>query len=590
MGDVLTLIEQAEQHFDAQQAEEAAAKIGSGELTLEDFLEQMLMIRKMGPIGNLLGMLPGAGQMKDALAAVDDTPARPRAGHHPRHDPRRARRPEDHQRLPPAAHRQRLRRDGLGGQPARRPLLRGPQDDVADGRADGHAVRPQGFDAQGGQGQEKQAGKKKGSRAPTPPKVAQPVRDPRRTARRVPRPVEHAEGSRRAAAGAGQHRPVQAEVPRPEVSLCALAPARHVGLLPDGEPVEWWVVDGRAQRRTGRRRRHRRSTAAGSSPGLVDAHCHVGLGPGGADRLDEAVAQAETERDVGRAAVARRRLADRHPQLRRPRRPAAHHPRGPAPRPAQAIHPAACRSTSRTSRSCPPRSPSRRAGATAGSSWSATGSTGASATSRRCGPTTCSSRRIAAAHADGARVTAHVFGEDALPGLINAGIDCIEHGTGLTDDTIALMVDARHRAGPDADQHRELPRHRRRGRQVPDLRQAHARPLRVVHAAGRRRARGRACPIYAGTDAGGMIAHGRIADEVDALQAHRDEPDRRARRGVLGCAGVAGQARARARRLGRSASATPRIPASPGAGPPRPGHPARQRLRLVHVRAGSGGS
>ncbi|KUI18150.1 signal recognition particle [Mycolicibacterium acapulense] len=72
MGDVLSLIEQAEQVFDAQKAEEAAAKIGSGELTLEDFLEQMLAIRKMGPIGNLLGMLPGAGQMKDALASVDD--------------------------------------------------------------------------------------------------------------------------------------------------------------------------------------------------------------------------------------------------------------------------------------------------------------------------------------------------------------------------------------------------------------------------------------------------------------------------------------------------------------------------------------
>ncbi|MGV0809775.1 signal recognition particle protein [Mycolicibacterium setense] len=72
MGDVLTLIEQAEQVFDQQKAEDAAAKIGSGELTLEDFLEQMLAIRKMGPIGNLLGMLPGAGQMKDALAAVDD--------------------------------------------------------------------------------------------------------------------------------------------------------------------------------------------------------------------------------------------------------------------------------------------------------------------------------------------------------------------------------------------------------------------------------------------------------------------------------------------------------------------------------------
>jgi signal recognition particle subunit SRP54 len=72
MGDVLSLIEQAEQVFDAEQAEAAAAKIGTGELTLEDFLEQMLAIRKMGPIGNLLGMLPGMGQMKDALEAVDD--------------------------------------------------------------------------------------------------------------------------------------------------------------------------------------------------------------------------------------------------------------------------------------------------------------------------------------------------------------------------------------------------------------------------------------------------------------------------------------------------------------------------------------
>jgi signal recognition particle subunit SRP54 len=73
MGDVLTLIEQAEQAFDKDQAEAAAAKIGTGELTLEDFLEQMLAVRKMGPIANLLGMLPGAGQMKDQLAQVDDT-------------------------------------------------------------------------------------------------------------------------------------------------------------------------------------------------------------------------------------------------------------------------------------------------------------------------------------------------------------------------------------------------------------------------------------------------------------------------------------------------------------------------------------
>ena len=72
MGDLLTLIEQAEQAFDAEQAEQAAAKIGSGELTLEDFLEQMQAIRRMGPIANLLGMLPGAAGMKEQLAQIDD--------------------------------------------------------------------------------------------------------------------------------------------------------------------------------------------------------------------------------------------------------------------------------------------------------------------------------------------------------------------------------------------------------------------------------------------------------------------------------------------------------------------------------------
>lgn len=79
MGDLLTLIEQAEQVYDAQQAEAAALKLGSGDFTLDDFLEQLLAVRKMGPIGNLLGMLPpgmlpggGGQQMKEAMAGVDE--------------------------------------------------------------------------------------------------------------------------------------------------------------------------------------------------------------------------------------------------------------------------------------------------------------------------------------------------------------------------------------------------------------------------------------------------------------------------------------------------------------------------------------
>ncbi|MFC4945373.1 signal recognition particle protein [Pseudonocardia sp. GCM10023141] len=74
MGDLLSLIEQAEGAFDQEQSVQTAAKMASGELSLEDFLDQMLAIRKMGPIGNILGMLPGANsaQMKEALAQVDD--------------------------------------------------------------------------------------------------------------------------------------------------------------------------------------------------------------------------------------------------------------------------------------------------------------------------------------------------------------------------------------------------------------------------------------------------------------------------------------------------------------------------------------
>ena len=72
MGDLLSLIEQAEASMDQQKAEEAAMKLGSGELTLEDFLDQLLMIRRMGPIGNLLKMMPGGKQMNQMADMVDE--------------------------------------------------------------------------------------------------------------------------------------------------------------------------------------------------------------------------------------------------------------------------------------------------------------------------------------------------------------------------------------------------------------------------------------------------------------------------------------------------------------------------------------
>ncbi|MFZ8997184.1 MAG: signal recognition particle protein [Ilumatobacteraceae bacterium] len=71
MGDVLTLIEQAERAFEAEKAEQAAARLMEGEFTLDDFLEQMQALKKMGPLKGVLGMMPGMPkELKNAQ--IDD--------------------------------------------------------------------------------------------------------------------------------------------------------------------------------------------------------------------------------------------------------------------------------------------------------------------------------------------------------------------------------------------------------------------------------------------------------------------------------------------------------------------------------------
>jgi len=72
MGDMLTLIEQAERTFDRNEAEAMAAKIGGGDFTLEDFLSQMQAVRRMGSLTKLLGMLPGMGDMREQLNSIDE--------------------------------------------------------------------------------------------------------------------------------------------------------------------------------------------------------------------------------------------------------------------------------------------------------------------------------------------------------------------------------------------------------------------------------------------------------------------------------------------------------------------------------------
>ena len=72
MGDVLTLIEHAEQAFEKDQAQAAADKLLDGEFTLDDFLEQMQALKKMGPIGNLMAMMPGVPKEMKGAQITDD--------------------------------------------------------------------------------------------------------------------------------------------------------------------------------------------------------------------------------------------------------------------------------------------------------------------------------------------------------------------------------------------------------------------------------------------------------------------------------------------------------------------------------------
>lgn len=72
MGDILTLIEQAQKQFDEEEAKKAAAKISEGSFGLDDFIDQLQQVRKLGPMKNLLGMIPGMAQHREALDQFDE--------------------------------------------------------------------------------------------------------------------------------------------------------------------------------------------------------------------------------------------------------------------------------------------------------------------------------------------------------------------------------------------------------------------------------------------------------------------------------------------------------------------------------------
>lgn len=304
-----------------------------------------------------------------------------------------------------------------------------------------------------------------------------------------------------------------------------MEPLHLRGVLVDGPEtdveVDLWIVDGRV----------RTEPVAGATtvtrggwilPGLVDAHCHIGIGPDGPVDLETAREQGHVDaasgallvRDCG-SPIDTRPLDDdpampaivragRH--LARPKR----YIRGlpietddPAELPALVAEQARANPWVKLVGDWIDRGEGDLAPL-----W----------------PDDVLREAMAAAHEHGARVTAHVFGEEALPGLIAAGIDCIEHGTGLTDETIAMMAAGGTALVPTLINVENFPDFAAAaGEKFPrygiHMRELHARAHATVGAA-----LDAGIAVHAGTDAGGGIAHGRLVDEIVAL-ARVGHPD-----------------------------------------------------------------
>jgi imidazolonepropionase-like amidohydrolase len=288
-------------------------------------------------------------------------------------------------------------------------------------------------------------------------------------------------------------------------------------LLPDERDTELWITEDGLVSAEPVRSATTLADGGWLVPGLVDAHCHVGLGQQGPVELDEAAAQAERDRDAGTLLIRDcGSPLDTRPLQGRPDLPVIIRANRHLARPKRYIPGLAVELDD------PALLPEEVAAqARAGDGWVKLVGDWIDRSVGDLAPVWPDEVLVAAieaAHAEGARVTAHVFGTDALPGLINAGIDCIEHGTGLTDDLITEMARRGTALVPTLINVATFPGIAERATKYPryaeHMAQLHAGAYGVVG-----RAAEAGVPIFAGTDAGGGIEHGRIADEVVALHA-----------------------------------------------------------------------
>ncbi|MER5886371.1 amidohydrolase family protein [Streptomyces sp. NPDC001941] len=280
---------------------------------------------------------------------------------------------------------------------------------------------------------------------------------------------------------------------------------------------ELWCVDGRItyERPPGALADGAVTVTGWALPGLVDAHCHVGLDQHGAVDAATSEKQALTDRDAGTllirdagSAADTRWIDDREdlPKIIRAGRHIARTRRY-IRNYAHEIEPGDLAAyVTREARR--------------GDGWvklvgdwidRAEGDLTA------CWPRWAVEEAMEAAHREGARVTAHCFAEDSLRDLVEAGIDCVEHATGLTEDTIPLFAERGVAIVPTLVNIATFPHLADGGEAKFPRWSAHMRRLHERRYDTVRAAYDAGVPVFVGTDAGGSLAHGLVAAEVAEL-------------------------------------------------------------------------
>jgi imidazolonepropionase-like amidohydrolase len=291
--------------------------------------------------------------------------------------------------------------------------------------------------------------------------------------------------------------------------------------LPHGEHREFFVVDGVITFDRPKSLEIEMLADTGFAlPGLVDAHCHVGLGPKGAVPAEVARVQAETDRDGGTLLI------------RDAGSPAPVYEFDDDPLMPRIVH--GGRHLARTRRymrdyafelepeglPAAAEQQARRPGGAASPWVKIVGDwiDREAGDLMPCWPGSALAEAVSRAHEAGARVAVHVFGEEALPDLIAAGVDSIEHGTGISADVLDSVAAAGVAVVPTLVNIENFPRFADQAAKYP----VYAARMRRLHATGSDRIAAvheAGVPIYVGTDAGGLMPHGLAVQEMLALHA-----------------------------------------------------------------------